>query len=209
MGSTRLPGKVLLPLGGHRIIDLVRKRCEEASSVDQVVFTIGDEAPNEAITEWCERNRHSYVIGPEEDLLARHRLSLDRTGDDTLVRVTGDCPFVPPQEIDRLLREFEDENLQYVTNVMDEMPVGVGVDVISRRIMEELAKGDETHPVKTLRENSAEWDMKFSASEPWRTYGEAHIAVDMPSDYWTLIDAIEDVGTDPSAVARWVAEEDI
>jgi len=206
MRSTRLPGKVLLSIGGRRMIDLVRQRCEAALSVDHIVFTIGDEAPNEAIIEWCDRNGHRYVVGPEEDLLVRHRLSLDRTGDDTLVRVTGDCPFVPPSEIDRLVDHHAGNRGTYTSNATDRMPVGTAVDVLDGSVLRELAERGETHPAVPLRESPDEWGSVIDDSAAWAELGAAHTAVDTPADYWTLVDAVQAVGVDPHEVTEWIAE---
>lgn len=206
MGSTRLPGKVLLSIRGRRTIDLVRQRCEAASNVDHIVFTIGDEASNEAIIKWCDRNGHHYVVGPEEDLLARHRLSLDQTEDGTLVRVTSDCPFVPPSEIDRLVDRHVENGKTYTSNATDRMPVGTAVDVLDRSVLRELAERGETHPAVPLRESPDEWGAVIDDSAAWAELGAAHTAVDTPSDYWALVDAVRAVGFDPREVTEWIAE---
>jgi spore coat polysaccharide biosynthesis protein SpsF (cytidylyltransferase family) len=206
MGSTRLPGKVLLSIENRRTIDLVRQRYKATSSVDNIVFTIGDESPNEAIIEWCNRNGHRYVVGPEEDLLARHRLSLDQTGDGTLVRGTGDCPFVPPSEIDRLVDHHAGNGETYTSNATDRMPVGTAVDVLDRSVLRELAEQGETHPAVPLRESPDEWGSVIDGSPAWAELGAAHTAVDTPADYWALVDAVRAVGFDPREVTEWVAE---
>lgn len=205
MGSTRLPGKVLLPLGENRILDLVRQRCRQPERVSDLVFAIGDADPNAAITEWCRRTGTKFVVGPESNLLNRHRFVASEVDCDTIVRVTGDCPFVPPSEIERLIEEHEASDAKYTTNYTERMPVGTAVDVIEVSLLDALADEGETHPVGKLRDDSSERGMNASDNPEWYEYGDVHMAVDTPTDYWKLTDAIEAVGTEPRAVARWLA----
>jgi spore coat polysaccharide biosynthesis protein SpsF len=125
---------------------------------------------------------------------------------DPVVRVTGDCPFVPPSEIDRITEEHKQNDAQYTTNLTEEMPIGTAVDAIDRDVFDELRELRDSHPVRRLRENPEEWDVVMTPNEQWTAMGEAHTAVDTPADYWRLSDAIEAVGTEPRAVTDWVAE---
>lgn len=209
LGSTRLPGKVFFNLGENRVIEWVVDRCRTADAPEAVVLTIGDCSENGALAEWCERTGVRYHQGPENNLLKRHRKLAHEHNADPVVRITGDCPFVSPAEIDRLIREHAKNDARYTTNVVDKMPIGTAVDVIDRDALDELADRNETHPVMPMRKSPDEWNVVFSPNEQWSEFASAHIAVDTPEDYWRLIDAIDAVGTDPMAVARWIAGEDI
>jgi spore coat polysaccharide biosynthesis protein SpsF len=207
LGSTRLPGKVLLHLGDHRILHWVVNR---ALSVDleqtDVVVALGDEPENEAIEELCQRKNYESIIGPEDDLVERH-LQVASSGDyDTLVRLTADCPFVPSSEINRVIAEHERNDGRYTTNATDQMPIGTAVDVIDRDVLEELRELGDSHPVHRLRENPEEWAIVVTPNDQWTAVGEAHTAVDTPADYWQLVDAVKTVGTEPRAVTDWIAE---
>jgi len=206
LGSTRLPGKVLYHLGSRRVLEWVVDRCERARDPEGVVVAVGDEPENDAITEWCDRNDVRQVVGPEDDLLARHLAAAEATDGDPVVRVTGDCPFVPPGEIDRLVGEHAASDARYTTNVTDEMPIGTAVDVIDRDVLAELRALEEFHPVMRLRENPEAWSVDFSPDERWTAHSEAHVAVDTPADYWLLTDALAAVGEDPFDVVRWVSQ---
>lgn len=206
LGSTRLPGKVLYTLGSKRILDWIVERGQTAETPEQILFTVGDRPENDAICEWCDRNGITYETGPEENLLGRHLQAAKTADSDPVVRITGDCPFVPPSEIDRIIQEHETNNSRYTTNVTDKMPTGTAVDVIDRTVLEELAELGDTHPVIRLRNNPEKWDATFTPNEQWTEYSDAHIAVDTPEDYWTLTDAIDAVGSDPLEVAKWISE---
>lgn len=206
LGSTRLPGKVLYPLSSRRVLGWVVERARSTDQLTNMVLTVGDRPENDAIREWCNRNQIIHDTGPEEDLLERHLQAAGKMDTDLVIRVTGDCPFVPPSEIDRVIEEHEQNNARYTTNVTDDMPIGTAVDAIDTEVLEELRERGDNHPVHRLRENPEEWDVEFTPNKQWTTLSESHIAVDTPNDYWTLSDAINAVGDDPMAVAKWVAE---
>ncbi|QLG48892.1 cytidylyltransferase domain-containing protein [Natrinema halophilum] len=205
LGSTRLPGKVLYPLGAKRVLGLVVDRARRAEKPDQIILTVGDRPENDAIREWCDRNGVAYDTGPEENLLERHYQAAVAANSDPVVRVTGDCPFVPSAEIDRVISEHEHNEARYTTNHSAEMPIGTAVDAIDREVLSELRDRGADHPVRRLRDNPEEWDVVVTPNQRWMSVGDAHIAVDTPDDYWTLSDAVEAVGDEPHTVAEWVS----
>ena len=206
LGSTRLPGKVLLHLGGQRILHRVVDRVNASDTVNQTIVAIGDNPENEAIMEFCRRNGIDFIVGSEDNLLARHLETVKETDSDQLVRITADCPFVPSNEIDRVVRGHLDSTARYTTNVTDNMPVGIGVDVIDPNLLGEFETRGETHPVKLAREHPGNWRIKLSNNPRWKQFSNVHMAIDTPDDYWSLIDAADAVGDDPMSIAKWLSQ---
>lgn len=206
LGSTRLPGKVLYHLCDRRLLQWVVDRTEVADHVDETVVTTGDQPENDAIREYCERGEITCMTGPEENLLARHRAVAERTDCDLLVRITADCPFVPSAEIDRLVETHQTNDAQYTTNNTDEMPVGTAVDIIDPSLLTAFESFGATHPVNPAHANPERWKTAWTDNPSWHDVSDAHIAVDTPADYWSLIDAVAAVGDDPYAVAEWILQ---
>lgn len=205
LGSTRLPGKVLFPLGDRRILKWSIDRSEDAATVDETVAAIGDHPENDAVESYCDRSDIDYLVGPEDDLLERHLGVVEETACDLLVRITADCPFVPSDEIDRVIEEHLSNDARYTTNVTESMPIGIGVDVIDPSLLRELNSLGETHPVKLARAQPTDWGTVWSDDRSWDTVSDVHLAVDTPTDYWSIVDALEAVGDDSRAVAEWLA----
>jgi len=206
LGSTRLPGKVLYHLGDRRLLQWCIDRTRTADAIDTTVVTVGDGPENGAIETYCERRGVDYSVGPEANLLARHRAVAAETDCDRLVRITADCPFVPPEEIDRVVGEHLSNDARYTTNVTEDMPIGTAVDVIEPELLAALESVGETHPVKLARSNPEQWETVWSDNPSWEGVSDIDLAVDTPTDYWRLSDAIAAVGDEPRAVADWVAE---
>lgn len=206
MGSQRLPGKVMLSMGDKRVLERTVNRCDAATLPDDVVVTVGDEECNKMITQWCERNQIRYSEGPEEELLTRHRKVAKQTNADSLVRVTADSPFLPADEIDRLIEEHSSHRYDYTTNFDEASPVGTIVDVIETEILDTLFDNGESHPVQRLRENDGTFDVNVSPSPELREIAEANLEVNTPEDYWRLTDALNRVGADTREMGRWLTD---
>lgn len=205
LGSKRLPGKVLFPLGDRRILRWSIDRSQDAETIDETVVAIGDRPENDAIEGYCDRTDIDYIVGPEDDLLERHLGVVEETACDLLVRITADCPFVPSAEIDRVVEEHLSNDTRYTTNVTENMPIGIGVDVIDPSLLREFRSLGETHPVKLARAKPTDWGTVWSDDRIWDSLSDAHLAVDTPTDYWSIVDALEAVGDDSRAVAEWLA----
>ena len=212
LGSTRLPGKVLLHLGERRILDWVVSRASSADLENtDVVVALGDEPENEAIEELCRRKDYEYIVGPEDDLLERH-LQVARAGDyDTLVRLTADCPFVPSSEITRTYTEHDTSDAAYTrndwpTDADHAMPIGTAVDVFDVELLERLAADGATHPNRRPLEDPDKYGVAFTPNEEWGRYGEVHLAVDTPADYWRLVDAVNAAAKSPMGVAERLSQ---
>jgi len=201
MGSTRLPGKVLLNLGQRRTLDWVCRRCE-AAAVSSTWVTTSETASDDTITEWCRRNDVCYVRGPEDDLLARHLAVADETGADVVIRVNADCPFVPPAEIDRVWGVHRDNDAVYTTNQTGSAPKGINVDVIDVDTLRELQADGQMHPVLPLLESEA--NVALTAAPNWGGFETVELTLDTPEDYWRLDDAVEAVGGNPKDVVQYL-----
>lgn len=135
MGSSRLPGKVLLPLGDFDVLTWVVERVQQATRVDQVFVATSTAAGDDPIAEktlsWPSVG---LIRGPEQDVLGRYALALDRTPAEYFVRITSDCPLIDPQVIDEVIcLALESGSCDYASNtVQRSYPRGLDVEVVRR-----------------------------------------------------------------------------
>ena len=206
LGSTRLPGKVLFPLGDRRLLQWVVYRSQKSSEADLVRLTVGDCPENEAILEWARRNKVDFGVGPEDNLLERHHRIAVRYDTDIIVRITGDCPLVPPSEIDRVVGEHRKNDALYSTNACESMPRGFAVDVIDIEALKKLKELGEEHPVSRMRRNPKEWAVYFTPNKKFSRFSELDVSIDTPDDYWCIIDAMRSVGQDPIRICEHLVD---
>ena len=72
MGSTRLPGKVLMDLGGESVLVRVVNRTRRAKLLDEVIVATTVEPADDAIARECELLSVACFRGAEADVLDRY-----------------------------------------------------------------------------------------------------------------------------------------
>jgi|SRR5579883_203561 glutamate-1-semialdehyde 2,1-aminomutase/spore coat polysaccharide biosynthesis protein SpsF len=119
MGSTRLPGKVLMPLGrdGRPVLHWVYTAARAAAGVDQVVVATTGLVGDDPIRAWCARHDIPCYQGSENDVLDRVYCAAAEVEADIVVRITGDCPFIDPYVIGEVVRLQKETGADYVSNI--------------------------------------------------------------------------------------------
>lgn len=118
MSSTRLPGKVLMPVMGKPLLGHMVERVRPATEVDELVVATSTEASDDPIARWCGDNGVKVVRGSLSDVLARYyfgALSLHPTP-QTIVRLTADCPLHHHAVVDFAVKEFHRRRVDYFSN---------------------------------------------------------------------------------------------
>jgi spore coat polysaccharide biosynthesis protein SpsF len=118
-GSTRLPAKALLPLGGKPLFVRLVERVKQASlSGDVVVATTYDEEDS-GIERICLEESIPCFRGHPHDLLDRHYQAAAGYGADVVVKIPSDCPLIDVGIIDRVLGFFVEHpgQFDYVSNL--------------------------------------------------------------------------------------------
>lgn len=137
MGSTRLPGKVLKPILDKPIIDYQVERVKQSKALDQVIIATSNNVKDDAIIYWCEANSIPYYRGDEADVLGRYYEAAKQFSASTIVRLTGDCPIIDSNIIDRVIIDYLKEGTSYCSNTIKRsFPRGMDTEVFSMDALE-------------------------------------------------------------------------
>ena len=107
MGSTRLPGKVMMKLGGRSLLSYIAARLESAASLDEIVVATTTHLRDDVVVHEAESHGLNCYRGSETDVLRRYLEAAKTYSADIVVRVTGDNPFSDPLSIDRVVRRVK------------------------------------------------------------------------------------------------------
>ena len=107
MGSTRLPGKVLMPLAGRPMLWHIVDRLRHAPGVASVGVATSDKDADEPLRAFCRDAGILVFAGDERDVLDRFYRAAVEFGGDPIVRITADCPFVDPELVGKLLAMYQ------------------------------------------------------------------------------------------------------
>lgn len=110
MGSTRLPGKVVLEAAGRPLLAHMIHRVSRCRSLDGIVVAATSGQADDRIAGLVERMGVKCFRGSEEDVLGRVLQAAESYDTDVIVELTADCPLIDPDIIDQtvgLFRETE------------------------------------------------------------------------------------------------------
>jgi spore coat polysaccharide biosynthesis protein SpsF len=135
MGSTRLPGKVLMPIGPQPLLGHVVWRLAGLRNPATVVVATSGSPADDAIEAWCRKESVKLFRGSEPDVLARYYECAKAHRMDTVVRLTADNPFTDVAELDRLIDLHRSAGNDF-THSFSALPVGVGAEVFAFSALE-------------------------------------------------------------------------
>ncbi len=188
MGSSRLPGKVLLPLAGRPVLWHVVHRLRRCRTVDVVAVATSTGAGDDAIAAFARQEGVPCIRGPEDDVLARYVLAAEQLGADVVVRVTGDAPLIDPPTIDRLVETMIAHGADYATIDPSVPSIHEGFDPVTTRALRLLAAHAGSDPA--AREHVTAYlklhpdfvPVVMIPAEPDCRHGGARLSVDTPAD---------------------------
>ncbi len=206
MGSSRLPGKVLMPIGDMPLLAHVVRRLSGLRHAATVVVATTTEAGDEAIVRWCEREGVPCFRGSESDVLERYFRCAKQYDLDPIVRLTADNPFTDVAELDRLIDQHVAEGNDF-THSFASLPIGVGAEVfgfaaLARSAREGRAPHHREHVDEYLLENPALFRTGALDAPAAKRRPNVRLTVDTPEDYRRACFIAE------HARGRWVGTEE-
>jgi len=186
-GSTRLPGKVLLPLLGEPLLVHVVRRVGRASTVDATVVATTRLPSDDAIAGLGARLGWLVERGSEMDLLDRYLQTARAHGAERVIRITSDCPLIDPEVIDAVVGTLESGGADYASNTLEPrtVPRGLDVEAMTMTALEAAGRAD-TDPAS--REHATPFIYRHP--ERFRLAG-LRLPVDLSGHRWT-VDTLED-----------------
>jgi len=141
MGSSRLPGKVLIPIEGTPLLRRLCNRVAQSRRADALVVATSVRPEDQAIADACRSWGIPVFRGPEKDVTTRFLGAAREHGFTTVIRVTGDNPLTDPGGIDELIAAFENRNSDLVHNGhRNGYPYGAGAELIRISALERCDK---------------------------------------------------------------------
>ena len=191
-GSSRLPGKVLLPCAGSTVLRRMIERVTAARTPDDVVVATTERGVDDAIADLASAAGVRCVRGSELDLLDRHLAAARETRADVVVKIPSDCPLIDPMVIDHVIGTFGALSkytvIDYLSNLHPpSWPDGFDVEVMTRDALE-IAGREATRAIDREHTTPYLWDNP----ERFRTRNVCWDAGDLSDRYRLTLDYPED-----------------
>jgi len=212
MSSTRLPGKVMMPLAGAPMIWRQIERLSGCQLIDRLVVATSDQASDDPLAAWLEETGVHVFRGPLDNVLARFVGAAEAFGPAGLiVRLTADCPLADPHVIDDTIAACMDAAADYASNTPSErrFPKGLDVEVFTPAALALAAQDPSPEAVEHVT-----WDMvRRPGLCPGQAFlsqevdeGEVRWTVDRPDDY-AFVAAVYEALFDPADPAIFTSEQ--
>ena len=132
MGSTRLPGKVLMDLAGETVLARVVNRLRRCSGIDEILVATTDMPADDAIVAECRKIKAQVARGDQNDVLDRYYRAAQLTKAEIIVRITSDCPLIDPVITGKTIAAFLESRPDYASNALERTyPRGLDTEVFS------------------------------------------------------------------------------
>jgi len=183
--STRFPNKVLSKIGKDTVTELVIKRLKKSKLINDIVFTIPSNFKNNKLFKHLEKLNVNIFRGSESNVLDRYFRTAIKFKASIIVRITGDCPLVDPQLIDKMIRLFHKKKLDYLYTLPKSFPDGFDVEIFSFQTLSKIKKKaknkyDLEHVTPYIRKNP--YNFKVESLKYFKDFGFIKVSLDKKGD---------------------------
>ena len=135
-----MPGKSLASLNGRPSLERLAERVSRAHSVDKIVFATTSNRDDEPIAQLADQLGVACHRGSETDVLKRVVDAARSVDIDTIVHLTGDCPLLDADLIDRTVQLYYESDADYGSLEFSDFPLGFDVEVFSTKTLEAVER---------------------------------------------------------------------
>jgi spore coat polysaccharide biosynthesis protein SpsF len=209
MGSTRLPGKVMRPIGPLPLLGHILERLRALRHSAKIVVATTTNTADTAIEEYCEAQGTTCFRGSELDVLSRYVECARRFDFQHVVRLTADNPFIDAEELDRLIALHLERASDYASS-LDGLPIGVGAEIFARALLERSheegrAPHHREHVNEYVLENLHLFKVARLAVSPKKARPDVRLTVDTESDYRRACHIVANARTTPVGTEEAIA----
>jgi glutamate-1-semialdehyde 2,1-aminomutase len=186
MGSSRLPNKVMKPICGTPMIELLLLRLAKSKEISQIIVATSLDERNEPLISHVRELGFACEQGSENDVLDRYVDAAKKHHAQIIVRITGDCPLVDSALVDEVIHQFKEADVDYFSNTSPPtFPDGMDIEVFGLDILEQAANEattifDREHVTPYIR-NSGKF--KISAMQHCEDLSALRWTVDEAEDF--------------------------
>lgn len=154
MGSSRLPGKVMIEVAGKPLIGWQIDRVRLATSVDQIVVATSTSPENDQLASFCAEQGVTVFRGSEDDVLSRISGYAALEPESLMIELFGDSPLIDFRVIEQCVQNYNDAGDSHTVslNTLDRTFPG-GMACLAYKASALLLLDSLVDPLDPLREH--------------------------------------------------------
>ena len=185
--SKRLPNKHFLEINeNYKVIDLCILRLKKSKFVKKIFLCTTKRKKDDKFKKICTHHNINLFRGDTDNVLKRFIDCAQKNSIKTIVRITGDCPLIDPNLIDKCINLYLKKKNDYTTNTLKlSYPDGLDVEIIklsslikSFRISQ--SEANKEHVTTFIRSSKffAKYNLKYS-----KNYSNRRWTLDYKKDF--------------------------
>lgn len=140
MSSSRLPGKVMMEINSMPMIYWQVQRILKAKKVNSLVVATSTDSTDDSLAEFLEKNSIDVYRGSLDNVLSRFIEVAETYPHDALIRLTGDCPLVMPDLVDKMVDKFYEQGVDYLSNTLKPtFPDGLDIEIVKSSVLNKIS----------------------------------------------------------------------
>jgi spore coat polysaccharide biosynthesis protein SpsF len=193
MSSSRFPGKVMSIVNGKPIIEWQIRRIQNARTIKKVVVATSTDPSDDILADYLTKIGVEVYRGDLNNVIRRYVNVIEKYKPRFFIRLTGDCPLVMPELIDKMVDDFESGKWEYMSNALEpSFPDGLDIEVVEsnsflRLSTQELTKKEIEHVTLGMYSRFGFASVKSVVND--QDFGYERWTLDYPED----LDFIRDV----------------
>lgn len=199
MGSTRLPGKVLIKIMNKPVLAYLINQLKFSKTIEDIVIATTTDTEDDIIEKFAKTNKIKIFRGNEKNVLDRYYHCAKKFNFNSIIRITSDCPLIDPNILDNIVKIFQKDKYDYVSNAIHRSyPFGTEVEVFSFKELENTWRNaqseiDKEHVTPYMRRNSK--NIKNVELKTNLTY--LRWTLDFPEDLEMIKEIISEIKKEP------------
>ena len=185
LGSKRLPNKVIKPINGLPMIEVLLARLSKSKLITKIVVATSEDDVDKKLKKLINKLGYDCEQGSKDDVLKRYITVAEKYEANIIVRITGDCPLVDPDLVDQVINKFINDSVDYCSNTIPATyPDGLDVEVFTIEALKKSSSmttnsSDLEHVTPYLKESG---NFKTSCLENHNDLSEMRWTVDESID---------------------------
>jgi len=145
MSSSRLPGKVMIPINGEPMIYRQIERIRQSTVIDELIVATSTDPSDDPLVEFLNQKGIGVFRGSLKDVFSRFLRIETHFKPTAIIRLTADCPLVMPELINAMVIQFYKSNVDYLSNTLKPTyPDGLDIEIVKASVFSKLAKYELT-----------------------------------------------------------------
>ena len=202
MGSSRLPGKMLLPILGDPLIIFLLKKLNIHFDKKNIIIATSKNIENDILEKVCKKNGYQVFRGDENDVLSRFVLINNSIKSKNIIRLTGDNPMIDINLIKEVLKFHKSNDFDFTSTreVIDKKivryaPKGKSVDVFKSNLLKNLninslSDFDKEHVIPFFYSNHFKYGI-YKSNQENNISSIENYSIDTSEDYLRIKKIIE------------------